>query len=74
MYCCDLELLLLLVYLSSETRNGCHGNKLIGPLSLPHRDQNGFRPKRLKAHNAELSSVCICLLNEPQMKHLVSGG
>ena len=34
-----------------------------------HRDQNGFRPKSLKARNAELGGVCMCLLNEPKMEH-----
>ncbi len=42
-----------------------------------NRDQNGFRPKGLKARNAEFSmfsGVCMCLLNEPQMKNPLSRG
>ncbi len=40
------------------------------------RDQNGFRPKSLKACDAALSSVCTiaCLLNEPQMHDLLLQG
>ncbi len=38
------------------------------------RDQNGFRPKSLKARNAELGGVCICLLNEHQLKHPLPRG
>ena len=37
-------------------------------------DQNGFRIKSLKARHAELGNVYTCLLNEPQMKHPLSGG
>ena len=42
------------------------------PQGCPTRDQNGFRPKSLKARNDELSGVCPRLLNEPQMKHPLS--
>ncbi len=37
------------------------------------RDQNGFPPKGLKAHNAELGIVCAWFLNGPQMKDPLSG-
>ena len=30
--------------------------------------------KSLKVRNGELGGVCMCLLNEPQMKHPLSGG
>ena len=39
-----------------------------------NRDQNGFWQKSLKARNAELVNVCKCFLNEPCMKHPLSGG
>ncbi len=39
-----------------------------------YRDQNGFRPKSLKARNAGLGGVCTCLLNEAQTKHPLPRG
>ncbi len=44
------------------------------PLHDQFRDQNGFRPKSLKARNAELGGLCTFLLNEFQMKHPLSRG
>ncbi len=38
------------------------------------KDQNGFRPKSLKACNAELAGVCTCFLNEPEWNILFQGG
>ena len=38
------------------------------------RDQNGFRPKSLKARNSGLGGVCTCMLNGPQMKRRLPRG